>query len=82
MANQNTKVNMKKVWEKYGRGDHITDRELDEAIQQTRQAVQYLEDRGEKWHLAWLPLVNDLSQLERFQRNRDRKKGHESESQA
>jgi len=72
MANQNTKVNMKKVWEKYNQGDHITDRELDEAIEQTRQAVQYFADRGREWHLAWFPLVQDLSQLEGFKRSRDR----------
>lgn len=82
MANQNTKVNMKKVWAKYSRGDHITDRELDEAVDQTRQAVQYLEDRGEKWHLAWLPLVNDLAQLERYQQNRVKRDSRESESQS
>jgi len=81
MANQNTKVNMRKVWEKYGQGDHITDRELNEAIEQTRQAVQYLEDRGQKWHLAWFPLVQDLSQLEGFKRARDRNR-NESELQS
>lgn len=53
-----------KCWEAYYSGDHISDADLVEMILETRDALKYVEKRGERFYLVASMLRRDLAELE------------------
>jgi hypothetical protein len=61
---------MDTCWESYYSGEHISDTDLLEMIQETSDALNYLEKRGERFYLAASMVRRDLSQLESWKQSR------------
>ena len=61
---------MKELIEKYRLGDNLTDPELDTLLQHYGMLEQLLKFHGERYHLAWRAIYDDLHQLAGFKKAR------------
>jgi hypothetical protein len=63
-----TETQMNEAWEKFGRGDGLTDEELDAMIAQTEAALPYLFARGRDFFLARKETILNLDRLKDFRK--------------
>ena len=61
--------NLKEVWARFERGDHISTPEMKALLSQAKSAMEYLQDRP-NFGLALTPTVNTIHNLEYYLSNR------------
>lgn len=61
---------MKTTWEKFRRGDHLSDEELKQLIDQTEKALPFLRDGGALFRLVHREAITNLETLKEFLHNR------------
>lgn len=66
------KVN-KTALEAFRVGDHITDNELHELLKFHENLEESLRCLGERFHLAWIPILNDMLRLQDYTKARKEK---------
>jgi hypothetical protein len=65
--NKPLKINMNSVWERFYRGDHIDDIELDAAVSETEMLVEMMQSRGPKFGCIVQLLNLELARLKDYQ---------------
>lgn len=64
-------VNMKKVWEKFYRGGHITDNELDCAISESEIMLEMLHSKGPGFGVIRRVIALELARLQDYKWGRE-----------
>ena len=54
---------MKNLWEKFERGDHLTDEEIVLLIKNTRGGIEFLQNRPD-CNIVFRAVIHDLNRLE------------------